>query len=111
MNFIDEGVQERIYHAVAGPDGATLTGYEDLRLPDGIDPPIGVPLTVDAHFREYDIRLAILAKRLYAPELTGGDTVTILFAVALSWTFRPLLALRESIRQRGAEDLDPVPTV
>jgi two-component system sensor histidine kinase TctE len=142
MDFVDEGVQERIYHAVIGPDGATLTGYEDLKLPDGIDPPIGVPLSVDAHFREHDIRLAILAKRLYAPELAGGDTVTILFAetteartrlalrlfidslmwqilliavvivmlaIALSWTFRPLLALRESIRQRGAEDLDPVP--
>jgi two-component system sensor histidine kinase TctE len=142
MDFIDEGVQERIYYAILEPDGTTLTGYEDLRLPERIVPQIDTPRMVDARFREHDIRLGILAKRLYAPELPAGDTVTILFAetteartrlalrlfldnlmwqllliaaviamfvVALSWTLRPLFALRESIRQRGAEDLDPVP--
>jgi two-component system sensor histidine kinase TctE len=31
-----------------------------------------------------------------------------MLAVALSRAFRPLLALRESIRQRSAEDLDPI---
>jgi two-component system sensor histidine kinase TctE len=141
MDFIDEGVQERIYYAILEPDGDTLTGYEDLRLPVGIDPPIDVPRMVDARFREHDVRLGVLAKRLYAPELAGGDTVAILFAetteartrlalrlflnslawqilliavvivmlaVALSRAFRPLLALRESIRQRSAEDLDPI---
>lgn len=142
MDLIDEGVQERIYYAILGPDGATLTGYEDLMLPDDVDPPGSIPLMVDSHFREHDIRMGILAKRLYAPELPGGDTVTILFAetteartqlalrlfldglmwqilliavvivlltFALSRTFHPLLALRESIRQRGTEDLTPVP--
>lgn len=142
MDLIDEGVQERIYYAILGPDGVTLTGYEDLMLPEGLDPERGVPLMVDAHFREHDVRMGILEKRLYAPELPGGDTVTILFAetteartqlalrlfldslmwqillvavvvvilvFALSRTFHPLLALRESIRQRGTEDLTPVP--
>ena len=27
MDLIDEGVQERIYYAILGPDGVTLTGY------------------------------------------------------------------------------------
>lgn len=142
MDLIDEGVQERIYYAIMGPDGATLTGYEDLALPPAIDPPGNIPLMVDSRFREHDVRMGVLAKRLYAPELRGGDTVTILFAetteartqlalrlfldslmwqilliavvivlltFALSRTFYPLLALRESIRQRGTEDLTPVP--
>ncbi|MDR2112709.1 MAG: sensor histidine kinase N-terminal domain-containing protein [Candidatus Accumulibacter sp.] len=142
MDLIDEDVQERIYYAILGPDGATLTGYRDLVPPLEADPPSDVPLMVNAHFREHDIRMGILGKRLYAPELPGSDTVTILFAetmeartqlawrlfldnlmwqillvaavvvilsFALSRTFHPLLALRESIRQRGAEDLTPVP--
>jgi two-component system sensor histidine kinase TctE len=142
MDLIDEGVQERIYYAILGPDGSTMTGYEDLVLPSGVEPPSGVPMILDAHYREHDIRMAILSKRLYAPELPGGDRVTIVFAetteartlmalqlfsnnltrqfllvaaiivilvFALSRIFRPLLALRESIRLRGTEDLTPIP--
>jgi two-component system sensor histidine kinase TctE len=142
MDLTDEGVQERIYYAVLGPDGRTLTGYENLALPRDADPSGGIPLMVDARFGEHDVRMGILAKRLYAPELSAGDTVTILFAetteartqlafrlfmdslmwqillvavvvvilvFALSRTFHPLLALRESIRQRNTEDLTPVP--
>jgi two-component system sensor histidine kinase TctE len=97
---------------------------------------------VDTQFREHAIRMGILAKRLYDPEMPGGDTITVLFAettearmhlalqlfldslrwqfllvasgllllmLGLSRTFRPLLALRESIRQRADGDLTPVP--
>jgi two-component system sensor histidine kinase TctE len=142
MDISDEGVQERIYYAILEPNGSALTGYEDLRLPKEIDLSGAIPLIVDSHFREHDIRMGILTKRLYAPELRDGDTVTILFAetteartqlalrlfldnlkwqilmvvmiiviltFALSRIFHPLLALRESIRQRNAEDLTPVP--
>ena len=142
MDLADEGVQERIFYAVLRPDGTTLTGYDDLKVPAHVVPPSGTPLIVDAHFHEHDIRMGILTKRLYAPELKDGDIVTILFAetteartqlalrlflqnvvrqillilvivillaFALSKTFRPLLALCESIRQRNAEDLAPVP--
>jgi two-component system sensor histidine kinase TctE len=142
IDISDEDVQERIYYAILGPDGATLTGYEDLVFPPAADPPSGAPTMLDGHFHEHDIRMGILTKRLYAPELPGGDTVTILFAettetrtqlalglfldslmwqillalavivilvFALSRTFRPLLALRESIRQRDSEDLTPIP--
>ena len=142
MDLFDENVQERIYYAVLGADGATLTGYDDLRIPPSIAVHAGEPVTVDTHFRGHAIRLGLLVKRLYDPELRAGDTVTVLFAettearmhlalqlfldslrwqllllasglllimVALSRTFRPLLALREAIRRRAAEDLTPVP--
>ena len=142
MDFFDEEVQERIYYAVIGADGKTLTGYEDLHPPPSFTPRKGEPRMVDTQFGEHAIRLAIMSKRLYDPELQGGDTVTILFAEtteartqlafrlfldSLRWqlllivsglvllmfavtrTFRPLLALRQSISQRRADDLTPVP--
>ena len=100
------------------------------------------PRMVDTLYREHAVRMAVITKRLYDPQMKGGDTVTVLFAetteartvlawrlfldslrwqillivcglvlvmFALSRTFRPLLALRESILQRGTEDLTPVP--
>jgi two-component system sensor histidine kinase TctE len=144
MDRVDEGVQERIYYAILGPDSRALTGYEDLLLPKEVDPSGSIPLMVDSRFREHNIRMGIFTNRLYAPELPDGDTVTILFAetteartqlalrlfldnlmwqvllvvviivmlaFALSRTFHPLLALRESIRQRNTEDLTPVPVI
>lgn len=141
MDIVDEEVQERIYYAVISADGSTLTGYEDLHPPATVAPG-NEPTTIDAKFRKHDVRMIVMSKRLYDPELSGGDTVTIVFAettearthlalqlflsnlrwqillviscgiliaFALSRTFRPLLALCETIRQRHAEDLTPVP--
>ena len=79
LDIFEEGVQERVYYSVIGPNGAAITGYDDLPFPrlkgDGEEPTI-----VNAIYREQPIRLAALAKRLYDPELAGGDTVTVLFA-------------------------------
>ncbi|WP_319238773.1 sensor histidine kinase N-terminal domain-containing protein [uncultured Propionivibrio sp.] len=141
MDLFDDEVQERIFYAIIGADGKLLTGYEDL-----VPPPLlrlsGEPAMTDSRFRDHDVRLAAMKKRLFDPELEHGDTVTIVFAetiearthlalqlffgglrwqillivscgilivFALSRTFRPLLALCESIRKRDAEDLTPVP--
>jgi two-component system sensor histidine kinase TctE len=141
MELSDDGVQERIYYAILGPDNMTLTGYEDLVFPKKDDSPSAFPRVADSRFRGHDVRMGLLSKRLYAPELPGGDTVSIVFAetteartrlalglfldnliwqilliaavivilgFALSRTFRPLLSLRESIRQRNTEDLTPI---
>ena len=141
MDLFDEEVQERIFYAVIGADGTPLTGYEDLTPPRTLRISTE-PTMIDSRYRDHDIRLAIMHKRLYDPELIGGDTVTIVFAetiearthlalqlflgglrwqillivscgilivFALSRTFRPLLALCETIRRRDAEDLTPVP--
>jgi len=142
MDLFDEDVQERIYYAVIGADGTLLTGDEDLHLPPHIRTPKYDAVMIDTSFRQHAVRMGILSKRLYDPEMTAGDTVTILFAetteartrlalrlfvdnlrwqvlllvsgllllmLALAKTFRPLLALRETIRQRSDEDLTPVP--
>lgn len=79
FDMSDEGVQERIFYTVIGPDGTHLTGYPDLQPPPHY---IGVvePTIIDARYHHLPIRLGALTKRLYDPELSGGDTVIVLFA-------------------------------
>lgn len=140
LDIFEEGVQERVYYAIVGADGSRLTGYDDLPLPIQR---VGVeePMIVDMSFRHQSIRLAAITKRLYDPELVGGDAVTVMFAetteartrlafslfidslrpqllllvvgvflvvVVLRRAFRPLLDLRDTIRQRSDEDLTPI---
>ena len=140
LEIFEEGVQERVYYSIIGPGGTRLTGYEDLPLPKlavGVDDPI----ITDANYRGQPIRLVALAKRLYDPELVGGDAVTVLFAetteartrlafslfvdslrpqllliavglllivIVLKSAFRPLVDLRNTIRQRKGDDLTPL---
>lgn len=79
FDIFEEGTQERVFYAVVAPDGSRLTGYADLPVPPG---EIGTdrPTVMDTHYRGEAIRLGALGKRLYDPELQGGDMVTILFA-------------------------------
>jgi len=140
LEISEEGVQERVYYAIIGPDGTRLTGYDDLPLP-AVKANFDEPIIADLNFREQAIRLAGLSKRLYDPELVGGDAVTVLFAettearkrlafslfldslrpqflliigglllliIVLKSAFRPLLDVRNTIRQRKGDDLTPV---
>jgi len=79
LDIFEEGVQERVYYAIIGPDDKVITGYDDLPF-DGLKGGGEEPKIVDTVFREQPIRLAALSKRLYDPELAGGDSVTVLFA-------------------------------
>jgi len=140
LDILEEGIQERVYYAIIGPDGRRLTGYDDL-TPIGVKPDAEEPVVVDMTYRQQPIRLASLAKRLYDPELVGGDAVTVVFAetteartrlavslfldslrpqlvlvlvglflvvFVLRSAFRPLVDLRDTIRQRHEEDLTPL---
>ena len=80
LDLVDEDVQERIFYAVLAADGTTLTGYDDLRLPTWIPAGKADLRMVDTRFRDHAVRLAVMNKRLYDPALSGGDTVTVLFA-------------------------------
>ena len=139
LDLAEEGVQERVFYAIIGPDGSRFTGYDDLTPAAtlGIDEPV----IVDTTFRGHPVRLAAMQKHLYDPELAGGDAVTVLFAettgartrlafslfidslrpqlflivaglalavIVLRSAFRPLVDLRDTIRQRREEDLTPV---
>jgi len=140
LDIFESGAQERVYYAIIGSGGVRITGYDDLQPPVA-GAAVDAPLVVDMNYREQPIRLASLTKRLYDPELVGGDSVTVLFAetteartrlafslfmeslrpqlvliavglllvvIVLKTAFRPLVDLRDSIRQRNEEDLTPV---
>ncbi len=170
LEIFDGDVQERIFYAVLGPRDELLTGYDDLRT---IRPQLpAVPGLVnilswvgwlgwsqsadqnpndsetrisyfDAHFRQDEVRVALLVKRLYDPSMNEQDRISVLFAettearrhlvaavfysdlrrqlgivclggllafLAFRSGFRPLLRLRDTIRQREVEDLTPLPT-
>lgn len=140
LEILEEGVQARVYYAIIGPGGARLTGYDDLPLPVATIQ-VDEPRIADVIFRDQPVRLGAITKRLYDPELVGGDAVTVLFAetteartglafslfldslrpqfllilggfllllIVLKSAFRPLLELRNSIRQRKGDDLTPV---
>jgi two-component system sensor histidine kinase TctE len=75
----EAGAQESIYYAVIGPDGALVTGYDDLPPPAGV-PADGHLVFAATDYRGAPVRLAAMQKRLYDPALKGGDAVTIVFA-------------------------------
>lgn len=141
LDIFEEGVQERVFYSVIGPSGDVITGYDDLPFP-GLKGEGDEPKIVDSIYRSQSVRLGALSKRLYDPELAGGDAVTVLFAetteartrlafslfidslrpqlllitaglflvlIVVRNAFRPLLDLRDAIRQRNEEDLTPVP--
>jgi len=141
FEVFEDNAQERIFYAIVAPGGALLTGYPDL-APAQLPPDNGEVRIANARYRDQDVRLGAMRKRLYDPALAGGDAVLIVFAettgartalardlffdslrrqlaligvgallivLALASAFRPLLELRDAIRQRDEEDLTPVP--
>ena len=140
LDISEGGIQAHVYYAIIGPGGERLTGYDDL-LPPHWKTGGEQPAMVDVFFRQQAVRMGTFSKRLYDPELVGGDVVTILFAetteartrlayslfmeglrpqllliavglilvmIVLRGAFRPLLDVRDTIRQRKEEDLTPV---
>lgn len=79
LEIFEEGVQERVYYSIIGPDGKVITGYDDLPLPEFLGAG-DTPIVVDTEYRDQPIRLAVLSKRLYDPEMAVGDSVTVLCA-------------------------------
>lgn len=75
----EASAQERIYYAVIGPDGRLVTGYGDLAAPADLVAD-GPPRIIDSDYRGEDVRVGAIKKRLYDPDLAGGDAATIVFA-------------------------------
>ncbi len=79
FEMFEDKAQERIYYAVLAPSGALLTGYPELAPPAGLSES-GEVLIVNSSYRNEEIRLGAMRKRLYDPVLKGGDAATIVFA-------------------------------
>lgn len=79
FGIFDDGVQERIFYAVLGPDGEMITGYPDLRAPQRVEDDGRISIA-DSVYGSEPVRIGALRKRMYDPDMVGGDSITIIFA-------------------------------
>jgi two-component system, OmpR family, sensor histidine kinase TctE len=138
LELFESNMHERIFYKVAGPDGTTLTGYEDLPPPPA-NTPGGRPTFFRSEYRGESLYQAAIYKPLYDPSVRGtvliqvGETSEsrdalsrkilldglmrqgLLIALAagllllgVRHSLKPLLRLRESITRRVSTDLTPV---
>ena len=138
LELFESSSKERIFYKVTGPDGTTITGYDDLP-----PPPEGASRNQPTFFRSQykgeTLYQAALYKPLYAPTLKGmvivqvGETAesrqalsrrilydalipqgllitfaAVFLVVGIRNALRPLRRLRDGILQRAASDLTPV---
>ncbi len=138
LELFESNIRERIFYKVSGPDGATLTGYEDLPPP----PPSAArdrPAFFRSEYHGESLYQAALYKRLYDPSVQGmvliqvGETAesrealsrrilydglvrqgllivlaALLLLFGARYALKPLLRLRDSIASRASTDLTPV---
>lgn len=69
--------QERVYYRVIGPDGASLTGYDDLQIPQGQLKLGTSPQVWDATFAGYPVRVAAFWHYISDPAATGWTTILV----------------------------------
>ncbi len=100
FEIFEDGAQERIFHAVVGPDGEVLTGYADLPVPE-VPAVSGEVVVAEVLYRDQTIRIAAMRKRLYDPLLEGRDDVVI--AVAETSASRSALALQLFVDSLGRQ--------
>lgn len=83
---------DRVFYRIIGPDGGTLTGYDDLPVPgDG-----GMDQIYDATYKGFDIRGLRLTRQL-AERSVSGEVV-----VAVAQTIEARRALAQSITTQAA---------
>jgi two-component system sensor histidine kinase TctE len=69
--------QERVYYRVIGPDGTSLTGYDDLQVPQALSKPGSSPQVWDATFAGYPVRVAAIWHYVSDPAATGWTTILV----------------------------------
>jgi two-component system sensor histidine kinase TctE len=138
LDLFESNIKERIFYKVTAPDGAPLTGYEDLPPPP-VAVPHDQPLFFQSSYHGENLYQAALYKHIYGPSVRGPVLIQvaetsesrealsrrilydglvrqgflIAFAALLLWfgvrhALRPLMRLRDSIAGRAAIDITPV---
>ncbi len=78
LELFEDGTDEHVFYAVRAPDGRTITGYSDLKIPDSSS--LAPLIVTDSVYRGEVIRMGVMHKRLYDAALGDHDAVTILMA-------------------------------
>ena len=79
---------DRVFYRIIGPDGRTITGYDDLPLPRGNSDPDAI---YNLRYKDTDVR-AVKLTRLLAERSMSGEAVVI-----IAQTIRERTALATSI--------------
>lgn len=135
FELLSLAASDRVFYRVIGPDGKTMTGYEDLPLPRNDK----ASTFYDARFKGVDIRAFKLTRRLAERSISGavdiivaqttrertdlarsiatravliiaaaGVLLLFLALVVLRVALRPLARVEQAILQREAKDLSPI---
>ena len=98
LEMLTSTAQDRVFYRVDGPEGAFLTGYDDLPI---LAPPLGAAAFADGLYGDVAIRTVTLARVIS----TGDRALTFHVAVAESTRARAALAqailLRAVVRLGG----------
>lgn len=68
---------DRVYYRVTGPDGAAITGYDDLPMPAAVEKPGEAPVIGDATFKGSDIRTASVKRYVSESGINGWVVTTV----------------------------------
>ena len=78
FDLMTAGTEDEIFYMVAGPDGAFLTGYDDLpSVPDGQVLEGGTPLFYNASYRDEPVRVVAMSFLIAERDLNGWVTVQV----------------------------------
>ncbi|MFN3607089.1 MAG: sensor histidine kinase N-terminal domain-containing protein, partial [Cypionkella sp.] len=95
LEMLTSTAQDRVFYRVDGPEGAFLTGYDDLPM---LSPPLGAAAFANGQYGDVAIRTVTLARVIS----TGDRALTFHVAVAESTRARAALArailLRAGVR-------------
>src|SRR5262245_11641611 len=68
---------DRVYYRVTGPDGAAITGYDDLPMPAEVEKPGEAPVVSDASFKGSAIRTASVKRYVSEAGINGWVVTTV----------------------------------
>jgi two-component system sensor histidine kinase TctE len=77
LQLLESNIQERIFYRVIGPAGKTVTGYDDLPLPDKPSPAREEWTPYTARYLGENIYLVALHKRLYGTDQAAPVIVIV----------------------------------
>ncbi len=132
--------EDRVFYRVAGPGGETVTGYDDLPLPDRFLPSER-PQFFEAEYRGEIVRFCILGRLVADPVVEGWSTIQVgqtrrardalaetiavnavlpilglsALSLAFGWVgvtyaLRPLIRVGADLQARRPTDLRPIAT-
>ena len=77
LQLLESNIQERIFYRVVAPNGKTLTGYDDLPMPQTAPQPPEESVIYSAKYREETIHLVALNKQIYGATPTAPVVVIV----------------------------------